>query len=244
MDLSLPLDALREGMAANWKRNLKQAEKHRLDVVEGAGDDLFEAFIDIYKEMVSRKAFAEPNDINQFRVIQSKLPEKLKMKVMLCGSDDRVASGLICSAIGDTAIYLFGATSNAGLKSGGSYLLHWKLIEKLKQSRTAVYNLNGINPDKNPGTFKFKNDLAGKTGKDVYYVGRFDSHASLISRASINLGDTLRTTYRRLKERSKTSREEKASPKVENEEPGARGVAHTPNAPQVPVSMRAPQVGR
>ena len=244
MDLSPSVEDLRQGMQSHWKRELKIAERNVLVVSEGSDDGLFETFVGIYREMVSRKKFVEPNDINQFRLIQSKLPEKLKMKIMLCGPGDQVGSGLICSMIGDTAIYLFGATSNAGLKSRGSYLLHWKLIEKLKVNGTAIYNLNGINPIKNPGTFKFKSDLAGKSGKDVYYVGRFDSHAGFLSRTCIELGDTLRTAYRKLKERAKTSRDAKASPKVENEEPSARGVTHTPNAPQVPVSMRASQVGR
>src|SRR5436189_1342 len=83
------------------------------------------------------------------------------MKIMLCKSGDEHCAGLVCSAIGKTAIYLFGATSNAGMKSRGSYLLHWKLIEWLKQNRFSVYDLHGINPVRNPGTYKFKNDLAG-----------------------------------------------------------------------------------
>jgi lipid II:glycine glycyltransferase (peptidoglycan interpeptide bridge formation enzyme) len=241
MDLKPPLEDLRQGMQSHWKRELKIAERNSLVVTEGSDDSLFGSFVDIYREMVSRKRFVEPNDINQFRLIQSRLPEKLKMKIMLGASGGQVSSGLICSMIGDTAIYLFGATSNSGLKSRGSYLLQWKLIETLKQNRAAVYNLNGINPTKNPGTFKFKSDLAGKNGKDVYYVGRFDSHSGFISRVGVDFGDTLRMAYRKLKERAKTSRDAKSSLKVENGEPGGREVARAPILSQVQVSIRAPQ---
>jgi hypothetical protein len=242
MDLRPPLEDLREGMRPHWKRELKAAERNDLVIAEGSSDELFEKFVGIYREMVSRKKFVEPNDINQFRLIQAKLPEKLKMKIMLCGPDDRVDSGLICSSIGDTAIYLFGATSNAGLKSRGSYLLHWKLLDKLKQDGATIYNLNGINPDKNPGTFKFKSDLAGKNGKDVYYAGRFDSHPGFISRSCAEFGGTLRAAYRKLRQRGKRGHDAKPALKVTNEESAARGTDHGPKAS--PALQRSPATMR
>jgi len=206
MDLAPSVQDLHEGMKSHWKRELKVAERNRLEVLEGSGDDLFSAFVEIYNEMVSRKKFVEPNDINQFRMIQTQLPPKLKMRIMLCRSGGDICSGLICSAIGKTAIYLFGATSNNGMKSRGSYLLQWKLIEKLKQESVAVYDLNGINPAKNPGTYKFKSDLAGVNGKDVYFQGRFDSHASLVSYMCVECSGRFRKLYQSLKELAKAAR--------------------------------------
>jgi lipid II:glycine glycyltransferase (peptidoglycan interpeptide bridge formation enzyme) len=203
MDLNPTLNELREGMRAHWKRELKGAEKAKMEIVEGPDDLLFTQFITMYKEMVSRKNFVEPNDIHQFRKIQSRLPEKLKMKVMLAKSGGDVCAGLICSAIGDTAVYLFGATSNAGMKSRGSYLLHWKLLEQLKQEGVKTYNLNGINPAKNPGTYKFKDDLAGSNGKGVFYPGRFDAHVNGPSHWAVNFADRARVELGKAKSRWK-----------------------------------------
>jgi hypothetical protein len=214
MDLSPTLKELREGMGGMWKRNLKLAERQGLEVVECSSDELFGAFTTIYKEMVSRKAFVEPNDINQFRLIQAQLPEKFKMKIMLAKSGEDVCAGLICSAIGKTAVYLFGATSNKGMKNCGSYVLHWKLLADLKRTGFAIYDLNGINPVKNPGTYKFKADLAGKKGKDVYYLGRFDSRSSFLSSLCIEFGDTARACYRKLKELAKSAQGVKLWPKA------------------------------
>ena len=192
------------------------AERNQLEVIEGSEDELFEAFIDIYKEMVSRKKFVEPNDIRQFRLIQSQLPEKLKMKILLCRSGKDVCAGLVCSIMGESAVYVFGATSNAGMKSRGSYLLHWKLLEKLKQHHIAFYDLNGINPIKNPGTYKFKNDLGGINSKDVYFLGRFDAHASILSHLCVTCGETLRMIHQSFRELTKTARSLKLWPKAPN----------------------------
>jgi len=205
IDLGLPLSDLRQGLRPHWRRQVKLAERSGLEIVEGSEDQLFEMFSTIYGEMEARKRFVKRDDFDQLRAIQRQLPEELKMKVLLCRSGDTLCAGLIYSAIGTTGIYLFGATSNSGMTSRGSYLLHWKLIEGLKQDgRRMVYDLNGINPVKNPGTYRFKNDLGGKNGKDLHFLGRFDSYPNALSYSCVAGGDTLRTMYRRLKETSNT----------------------------------------
>ena len=209
--LNRPLEDLRTSLRPHWHRYLKVAEKNGLEIVEGDDDRLFEALVKIYREMVARKGFVEPNDINEFRRMQARLPEKFKMKVMLCKLGGEVCAGVVCSAIGKTGIYLFGATSNAGLKLRGSYLLHWKLIEWLKNSGFAIYDLNGINPITNPGTYKFKSDLCGKGGEDVSFLGRFDSCTSIVSDSVVACGDRLRMTYRALKKRKAERAERQAS---------------------------------
>jgi len=204
IDMTVPLLTLRDGMARNWKRNLKAAEQNNLEVIEGSSVEMFEAFIGVYKQMVSRKNFVEPNDIHQFRHIQEQLPEEQKMQIMLCKSDGEISAGLIWSAMGNMGIELFAATGDAGTTTKGSYLLRWRLVEKLKQGNFRLYNLNGINPVVNPGGYKFKNELAGGNGRDVHYLGRFDANDGGLSSLFVESADALRSNYRRVKGRFKT----------------------------------------
>jgi len=206
MDLSPQLDELRQGLGGNWKRNLKLVKRTEMEMIEGSTDNLFTLFTDIYQEMVSRKNFVEPNDINQFRSIQSHLPEKFKMKIALCKSGGQVCAGAICSTIGETAVYLFGATSDAGMKSRGSYLLQWSFIEQFKRDGVTSYDLNGVNPVANPGTYTFKNDLAGRSGKEVSHLGRFESKGSLLSHLCVHSGETAREYWREVKRLSRAKR--------------------------------------
>ena len=55
-------------------------------------------------------------------------------------------AGLVASAMGDSAIYLLGATSDDGLNSKGAYLLQWTLIQWLKENGIRWYDLGGIDP--------------------------------------------------------------------------------------------------
>lgn len=196
MDLSPSFEELYAGLGRNWKKNLKIANRGRLELIEGTSDDLFEAFLGIYKEMVVRKTFVSFADINKFRRTQASLPENFKMIIMLARSHEGLCAGVICTAIGKSATYLFGATSNTGLKSSGSYLLQWKLIEKLKERGFSTYDLGGIDPLRNPGTYKFKKDLAGVNGRDVNLLGRFDSDPGPVSYAFVNLGEGLKALRR------------------------------------------------
>ncbi len=209
LNVSLPSKDLRDGMRQHWKRYLKVAEKNsELEIIEGTDDKFFEMFIGIYRELVSRKRFAEPNDIEKFRLAQSRLPEKLKMRIFLCKAGDNICAGLICSAIGNIGIYLFGATSGAGLKSRGSYLLHWTLIEWLKGNGFSIYDLHGIDPVANPGTYKFKADLCGDNAQDVSFLGRFDSCTSGLSHICMAGGDKLRAKLRAFSGKSSESAKE------------------------------------
>jgi lipid II:glycine glycyltransferase (peptidoglycan interpeptide bridge formation enzyme) len=201
LDITRSTTELRAGLRSHWKRYLKVAEKGGLEVIEGTDGELFEAFIRLYRQMLDRKRFAEPNDIRQFREAQDWLPQKYKMKIMLCKAGDEFCAGLICSAIGDTGVYLFGATSDAGLKARGAYLLHWKLIEWLKDQGIATYDLHGINPVTNPGTYRFKADLCGDAGRDATFLGRFESCTNFVSHSCVALGENVRAAKRNIRKK-------------------------------------------
>jgi lipid II:glycine glycyltransferase (peptidoglycan interpeptide bridge formation enzyme) len=196
IDLDRSLDELRAGMRPHSRRQLRMAEKQDLTIVAGTWDELFRDFVEIYKEMVRRKQFPEPNDINEFRAMQHRLSDRQKMRVFLCRSSGVLCAGLICSILGETAVYLFGATSNAGSHARGSYLLHWRVMESLKAEGVAFYDLHGVNPVRNPGGYRFKNDLSGENGRHHRFIGRFDCGGSFLSDRSVTIADALRRVLR------------------------------------------------
>jgi hypothetical protein len=191
IDLKAPVADLRKGLAQKWRNSLNKAERSNIEIIEGEEDALFEKFIEIYRDMLQRKKFVEPNDINEFRWIQKHLPEEMKMQIVLCRHEGHICSGGIFSAMGDTGLYLFGATNDAGMNSNGSYLIQWKYLEWLKENNLAFYDLNGINPETNPGTYKFKEGLCGKNGKDVFFLGQWETCDNAFSRVVVHCGEKL-----------------------------------------------------
>jgi len=189
LDLQQPLDEIRKNFKQKWRNGLNRAEKNKLEIVEGTEDYLFEYFIMIYRELLKRKQFKEPSDINEFRLIQRDLPFRFEMGIFLCNSSEIYSAGAIFSCIGDTGVYLFGATNDQGMKDKASYLLQWRAIQWMKDNGCRYYNLNGVNPMVNPGGYHFKSGVAGKTGKDVHYLGSFDCYSGILNATLARGGD-------------------------------------------------------
>jgi lipid II:glycine glycyltransferase (peptidoglycan interpeptide bridge formation enzyme) len=197
VDLEPTLGELRKGLDQKWRNCLNRAEKNNLTIEDGTHDDLFRVFLDIYAQMHARKQFVETSDINQFRAIQGNLPDQLKMRIAIAFSNRRPAAGVVCSKIGDMGIYLFGGTSDVGLNTNASYLLQWHMLTWLKSDGATSYNLHGINPEKNPGTYRFKAGFCGKNGKDLSYLGVYDSADVGAAQALFRFATSARLIYRR-----------------------------------------------
>ena len=188
LSLEPPLAELRKGFNQKWRNCLNHAERNSLVITQGTGDGLFADFLPLYRHLIARKGFKEPNDINQFKAIQQRLPVPLKMGIFLCAENGSLTGGAICSAVGDTGLYLFGATNDGGLKNKGAYLLQWHALQWLKNQGCKFYNLNGINPVANPGSYHFKAGIAGKAGQELRYLGRFDCYGGVPQRTIVHLG--------------------------------------------------------
>jgi len=162
LDLAPPIEELRRNLDAKWRNKLTQSEKKGLKVVAGNGTDEYRTFCQMYNQMRERKSFDTTVDVEEFGRLQEDLPEAHRMRILICEQDGVPVAGLVASALGDSAIYLLGATSDDGLNTKGAYLLQWTLIQWLKENGIKWYDLGGIDPEGNPGVYSFKRGLSGK----------------------------------------------------------------------------------
>lgn len=180
LNLDPPLDELRRQLDQKWRNQLNRAEKNRLTIAEGEGVDEFSVFIRIYDEMWKRKQFIQSSDINDFAQMQQGLTGDQRLRVFIAEREGVPVAGVVVTAIGDSGIYLSGATSDGGMKTKGAYLLQWRAIQWLKERGVRHYNLGGINPEKNPGVYHFKH---GFSGRDVLYMEPMVACDRFMSRA-------------------------------------------------------------
>lgn len=205
LPLDPPLDALRRSLDQKWRNCLNKAEKNGLELKVGDDDAIFGEFVGIYRQMHERKAFHETSSVDGFRALQAQLPEGARLRVSLALRHGRPIAGSLFSVIGDTGIYLYGATGDAGMGTNASYLIQWDAVMWLKSRSARWYNLHGINPEVNPGTYRFKAGLAGRTGVDVRYLGTYQTTASPFSHALIRTVSRARTLLRRLEKSRQTA---------------------------------------
>lgn len=189
LDLTPPIEKLRKDLDQKWRNMLNQAEKKGLEIVEGDGDELYDIFLKLQSEMQERKNYIPGVNYQEFREIQKGLPHPLKMKIMICKFEGEPVSSAVFSGIGDTGIYLLGATGHKGMKTKGSYLLQWRAIQWLKGKGCRWYDLGGINPETNPGVYHFK---AGLSGIDVHHIGIYESCNNFLSSQLVRWGERVR----------------------------------------------------
>lgn len=193
VDIAPPLDELRSGLDVKWRNKLKQSERNHLTVMSGDGSEEFGAFCEIYLEMRKRKTFETTVSVEEFRRIQDALPESQRMRVLICQDKGVPVAGLVVSAMGNSAIYLLGATSDAGLDAKGAYLLQWTMISWLKERGIMTYDLGGIDPEANPGVFYFKRGLSGV---DIRQIDPFAASESAVSLGMVKAGHAMQRTLR------------------------------------------------
>jgi len=198
LDLSLSLEVLRKGLDPKWRNKLNGAERNGLSIVEGAGDELYATFAEAYQEMLARKKFEAGVSVYNFTRMQQRLPESLKMWVMICQKAGEILNGIVVAVMGDTAIYLLGATTDEGTKTKGSYLLQWRAIEWLKDRGVRWYDLGGVDPDTNSGGYDFKSGIGGE---DICRVGEYRLSASAVSSTAVGSGERLCEALRFLQRR-------------------------------------------
>jgi lipid II:glycine glycyltransferase (peptidoglycan interpeptide bridge formation enzyme) len=193
LDLGPTLEDLRKGLDSKWRNRLVASEKNNLRVVAGHSTQEYRTFCGIYSQMRKRKAFETTVNVEEFARIQKELTETHRMQILICEDRGIPVAGLVASAMGDSAIYLLGATGDDGLNSKGTYLLQWTLIKWLKENSVKWYDLGGIDPAKNPGVYHFKRGLSGM---EVCQINPFVACDSIISSVIVRVGLAMQQLFR------------------------------------------------
>jgi lipid II:glycine glycyltransferase (peptidoglycan interpeptide bridge formation enzyme) len=195
MDLTPSMEELRQNLLRKWRQALARAERlSTLDLDCGSSEEHYSIAFGIYKEMHGRKQFTEFVDMERHGLIQQDLPEPLKMKILICRLNGEPIAAIGWSSIGDVGLPLIAATGtkSVALSTNASNLLWWKMIEDMKASGCRFCDVGGIDPELNPGGYKFKTGLMGKNGRDVCFLDPYEACQSSLSSFLVSYGEKLR----------------------------------------------------
>jgi lipid II:glycine glycyltransferase (peptidoglycan interpeptide bridge formation enzyme) len=193
VDLARPLGEIRKSLAQKWRNCLNRSERNGLTIRCGSAPELFEVFCALYDEMQARKPFHVDLDPRFYACVQRHLDTQEAFQAAIAESEGRPIAGHVGSTLGDTSVYLLGATSAAALQQKAAYLLQWHAIQTAHACGCRWYDLGGIDPNGNPGVFDFK---AGLGGVDVTAPGPFELLPRRLAGAVISAAEGV---YRRLR---------------------------------------------
>jgi hypothetical protein len=180
VDLEPGEEVIRKRLDQKWRNQLNASEKKGLEIQVTADRSAYQEFLRLYEIMRAAKRFDSNVDVGEFGRIQDKLAADEKMTMFLARKDGEVVGALVCSLMGDTAIYLLGATNERARDLKASYFLHWQAMMWLKRHGALHYDLGGIDPAENPGGHHFK---SGFGGMDVMQIPGFWASGGMLGDA-------------------------------------------------------------
>ena len=187
--LDKDLDEIRKSFKQKWRNCLNQSERNDLKIRGGNDQELYNIFLEIYNQMISRKKFKEYVSPSRMGKMNEALDDEYKMKIFIVYKDEKPIGSIVGSAMGNTGIYLLGASNEIGMKYKGSYLLQWEMIKWLKKIGVQRYDLGGINLDDNPGVYHFK---SGITNQEIFGMGTYQTFSSGLSKGIVSFGEFIK----------------------------------------------------
>ncbi len=161
VNLESAAEVIRDRFNPKTRRHLKRAEKNGLTVEMSDQPEAYREFLRLYKMMRERKQFETTVDVDEFGQMQLLLAGCARMKTFIARKDGAAIGALVCSRMGNTGIYLLGATNERARDLLASYLLHWHAMLWLKAQGSLYYDLGGIDPEANSGGYEFKSGFGG-----------------------------------------------------------------------------------
>jgi hypothetical protein len=200
VDIGRPLDQIRKSLAQKWRNCLNRSERENLRIRSGLTIDLFDEFEHLYRQLIERKQFDVDLDAGFYGRVQRELADGDHFHVSLADLDGRPVAGHVSSMLGDTCVYLLGASTEDGLRTKAAYLLQWHTVETAVARGCRWYDLGGIDPQANPGVYHFKQ---GFGGLDIAAPGPFERRPSGIrSRVAVS-GERIYRLVQRLRRSDK-----------------------------------------
>jgi hypothetical protein len=197
VDCSLDEAAQTASLAQKWRYNLRQGLTRPLDVRFTEEPAEIKAFQRLYTTMMERKQFSSTTPVHLTETLMAELPPALKPKLAVAFHEGELVAGATIGLFGDTAYYMFGASSAAALPLHAGYALHWHVAAFLRGEGVHWYDLGGASHE--PGLRQFKKGFVGKAGRIVTMEGEHDRWSTSFGRLSADAVFGLRYLQRRIR---------------------------------------------
>jgi hypothetical protein len=199
LDLAKPLSDIRKNFDGKWRNCLSKAERSCIEVTRTVAPADFDRFEPMFVNLSEKKGFATTQDVSFFRRVQQEASSSERLVAHLAWHDGELVAGHIGSFVGDTAVYLLGASSSDGRKLCAAYLLQWSVIEYAKSAGKLYYDLGGIDPRNNPNVYAFKKGL---NGRHVIEIGGYEVAPNRPSRIAVHF---LEAVYNRIRNKGRST---------------------------------------
>lgn len=196
VDINKQASSIRESFGRRWRRGLREAERNEIQLRIANKVDDIEKFCEMYEKMRIHKSFDVNLDAKFFSNLLEQSSEEDEYELLLAEADSQLIAGILTCTLGETCVYLIGASNDKGRQLRASFLLHWKSIMAANKRGMRWYDVGGIDPVADSGGYTFK---SGMGGVDVEAAGPFDASPSGLSGKVMPIVETCYRISRRIR---------------------------------------------
>lgn len=175
LDISDTQEKILKKMKPKGRYNINLAEKKGIKITSGISIRELKNFYKLFVETSKRDRFT-PRAKIYFQKMLATFEKKKIGKVYLAYYEHQPLAAIIATFYGNTATYLYGASSSEQRNLMAPYLLHWQIIKDAKASNCKIYDLLAVSPKnakkhKYDGITQFKEKFGGK---HIELIGSYD----------------------------------------------------------------------
>jgi lipid II:glycine glycyltransferase (peptidoglycan interpeptide bridge formation enzyme) len=174
LDLSLTETELLQNMKSKWRYNIRLAERKGVTIRSGTTADI-DSFYRIYAETAARDNFLI-RPAAYYRDVWSLFIEQGQAELLLAEVEGEAVAGLLLFFYGQTAWYLYGASTERQRHLMPNHLMQWQAICRAKARGCTCYDMWGApdnfdETDRMWGVYRFKQGFGGQV---LQGLGAFD----------------------------------------------------------------------
>lgn len=163
LDLTRGWDALLQDMDSQFRYGARRALRDGLLVTSTTDDVQVRAFHELCLAISARKGFDLPASeaLMQQLLLRSQAGGPVEARLFVATTQDSLAGGAFILRAGSHIHYLWGAVDRAHARARAGEALQCAVIEWALAQQCTLYDLEGIDPVNNPGTYQFKKKVGG-----------------------------------------------------------------------------------
>lgn len=163
VDLSIGVDALWSGLERNFRNDVGRARRKGVSVEVTADPARIAEYGELYRQLGEAKGFSQrmtPEMIQKLATQPSF--EGSDAHLFLAIAEGEIAAGALICRCGNSVSYMNGASNRKFSKLRPAEALHWSVMEWAVAQGCHRYELEGIDPEGNPGVYAFKKKMGGE----------------------------------------------------------------------------------
>lgn len=173
IDLKEGKEKLWGDLHKQWRYGVRAAERAGVVIQQSSAKEDIAVFFALCGEISKKKefVFSGSEQLMSYLLHNSQTPAS-EARLFIARHNDRIAAGALILRCGRSIHYFWGATDRAFARQRPGEAVQWAVMEWALAEGLEIYDLEGIDPENNPGVCAFKRKMGGDeitlSGKYAY----------------------------------------------------------------------------